>query len=146
MNYCHGNINDISNNNTLHILTKALWVELPPDRAYSSLPGLPLLQSSVQLLLLVDHIQAGGWGAWYTLHPELSPFTPLPWWKDGVQDLFCLLVLLSLNRRQLPLGRGGDRTTTSHSCHCWLLASPLDADLWEELFSFFIVHWIKNTI
>lgn len=53
----------------LRPLTKTLRVELPADRAYASLPGLPLLQLQVQLLLEMYDVHPGAGGAGHLLDP-----------------------------------------------------------------------------
>jgi hypothetical protein len=88
-------------------------------RLYPAATYLPLLQLCVQPLLQVDDIQACGWCAGHSLHPQLPVLSPfpagwhpecqlsvkwnlcgtilgqttaacLPGWEDGVEDVLCL--------------------------------------------------------
>lgn len=51
------------------LLTKTLGVEFPAHRADARLPGLPLLQLQVQLLLEMHHIHSGAGCAGHLLDP-----------------------------------------------------------------------------
>eukprot|EP00438_Fugacium_kawagutii_P031490 Skav225537 [mRNA] locus=scaffold339:5345:5914:+ [translate_table: standard] len=71
-------------------LIKALRIELLTDGANASLTSLPLLQPLVEVLLKVHNICTCGWCTRDILHPKLILLSPLPWWKNGIEDILSL--------------------------------------------------------
>ena len=121
-------------------LTKALGVQLSSNRADPGLPSLTLLQLHIKLLLKINDIQPCSRGTRDALTPQLALLCPLPadagrlcrilffwlrdalpWWENGVENLFRLLVLLHIQGWKLVFRRRGDGTTTAESGNVSLL-------------------------
>ena len=84
-------------------LIEALCVQFFSDRADSCITCLSLLSLAVEVLLQVDHIDAGSRRGRHVLHPELAVLRVLARRQNGVEEVLVLGSSSALNRRELLL-------------------------------------------